>query len=787
MSMALKEKAAPSGNGNTHTAKVRKKLYNKSNFSTKELELNFDNEFGQDDNGQASKHSIKSNDDKGEGHSMNDIPEWAKMYVDYGLSIIPVNGDKTPALPKWKAFQERPMTPTEAKKYFKNATGIGIICGIVSGNLEVIDIDCKYDSTGNLAKEFFDLVENHLPGLLKKTPITKTINKGYHMYYRCNKIKGNQQFAKNSKDEVLIETRGTGGYVIAPPSPGYELKRGDLEDIPVISTEDREMLLNICRSFDESPQKEINPTPSTSNNGSDVFGDYNDRADVLSLLERHGWKQVKTEGQRVHFLRPGNSKSKVSGNWHTVKKLFYPFTSSTQFEAGKGYNATGVFTLLECNGDFTEASHKLYDEGYGDRRIPAELKEPKLTTREPIQLLPITGFPIQIQNLINKCVDVYRTPRDYWAGAVIAATALGIGDKLELKTKYSNIPIFWICIVGDVSSGKTEAQKLIMKPFEDIDNFSHEKYKKENKEYDRLSKLSKKERVEEGITDVMEKPFWFQFRTKDSTPEALAAIHEINRRGLVIDREELKGWLDDFGRYNKSGEQYNMLSTWNRVSVIYNRKGSEPINIPEPVINVLGGMHPDLLPCLAADSRAENGFVSRFCFVYPDNSRKQKYCNEKIPNEIYLEWEKFIKDLLSLTEFTQLSLTPEAQRIYEKWFNENVKKTNAEPSQHLKGVYGKLDIISLRLAIVLKGMNLIFEGDYNNTISAEIMQSAIEITEYFRATALKVYDKMFEGKKSTNKSEIIKWVLLNMKKTKAEIARFFETSRSQLDRIEKNF
>jgi len=143
--------------------------------------------------------------------------------------------------------------------------------------------------------------------------------------------------------------------------------------------------------------------------------------------------------------------------------------------------------------------------------------------------------------------------------------------------------------------------------------------------------------------------------------------------------------------------------------------------------------------------------------------------------------------LLSLPEVTQLSLTPEAQGIYEKWFNDNVKKINDEPSQYLKGIYGKLDIISLRLAIIIKGMKLIFEGDYNNTISAEIMQSAIEITEYFRATALKVYDKMFEGKKLTNKSEIIKWVLLNMKKTKTDIARFFETSRSQLDRIEKKF
>jgi hypothetical protein len=731
---------------------------------------------------------IKNNGDR-QKQITNEIREKSAMYLDWDLSVIPANEDKSPAIRSWTEFQQRRMVNGEIEKHFGRANAIGIICGKISGNLEVIDLDCKYDETGKLSKEFFELLKDNIHDLFNKLVIVKTKNNGWHIYYRCNTIDGNQKLAKNSKNEVLIETRGEGGYIIAPPSPGYKLKQGSFNSIPLITEKDRDVILSIAKSFDEV-QKENNYQINDNDNDNEYsnlssFEDYNKRADILKLLEKHGWTIVKQSGERIHLKRPGKTNSKVSGNWHLSKRIFFPFTSSTQFEAGQGYNPTSVYALLECDNDFKEASHKLYDEGYGDRRIPAELKEPKPTTREPIQLLPITGFPIQIQNLINKCVDVYRTPRDYWAGAVIAATALGIGDKLELKTKYSNVPIFWICIVGDISSGKTESQRLIMKPFEDIDNLSHEKYKEENKEYDRISKLSKKERVEEGITNTMEKPVWFQYRTKDSTPEALAAIHEINRRGLMIDREELKGLIDDFGRYNKSGEQSNMLSAWSRISAIYNRKGSEPINISHPMINVLGGMHPDLLHCLAADSRAENGFVSRFCFVYPDNSRKQKYCNEKIPNEIYLEWEKFIKDLLSLPEVTQLSLTLEAQGIYEKWFNENVKKTNEEPSQHLKGVYGKLDIISLRLAIILKGMKLIFEGDYNNTISAEIMQSAIEITEYFRATALKVYDKMFEGKKSTNKSEIIKWVLLNMKKTKTDIARFFETSRSQLDRIEK--
>jgi len=310
----------------------------------------------------------------------------------------------------------------------------------------------------------------------------------------------------------------------------------------------------------------------------------------------------------------------------------------------------------------------------------------------------------------------------------------------------------------------------------------HERYEAERERYDEISAMTKNERKNIGIDEKPKNPQFFQYLTKDFTPETLYDIHKINNRGLLIDREELKGYLDDFNRYNKSGEQSNMLSSWSRVSMVYNRKNAI-IRIENPFINILGGMQPDVLPDLAKDGRAENGFVQRFCYAFPDNVDIQYYNKEKLPESVYREWENFINDLLKLPH-TKLKLTDDAHQLYENWFNKNREIIYNEPSQHMKGAFGKLDIISLRLAIVIKGMKIIYEADYSENISGEIMQSAIDITEYFRATQKKVFARMFKPAATMTKRDAIRWVTENLPgKTQTEIAEFFNTSRSQIKRI----
>jgi len=401
---------------------------------------------------------------------------------------------------------------------------------------------------------------------------------------------------------------------------------------------------------------------------------------------------------------------------------------------------------------FASAKFKV-SESYATKNTAQET-EPIIINKE-IPLLPIDGFPDFIQFYINEYVKVYNVPRDYIAASVIFSVALAIGNKLELQGKYKNVPVLWLAIVGNVSTGKTEPLINTLKHFNSKDSRAFEIYKQLLDLYNIEQEKPKKER------DLsLKRPQWFQYILNDYTPEALASIHTTNNRGLCIYRDELKGWLDDFGRYSKSGEQSNMLSSFFGVPIKFNRVGKEPLNIDAPCLFVAGGIQPDLLPTLAQDSRAESGFLSRFIFAYPDNQIKQNYSKNQMDLDLLNQYHLFLEKLTSLDEKIKITLSIEAELVYENWFNENVKISNDEPTGYLKGVYGKLDVIVLRLAIVLHGMKLVCSGDGEDEIQELTMQKATDLIEYFRATAIKVYNKIFieNNAKNLDKKDVIKYL-----------------------------
>jgi hypothetical protein len=720
-----------------------------------------------------------------------EIIETARNYIASGLSVIPVKADKRPAI-AWKPYQEKPMLNGEIERNFSlsDVTGIAAICGKVSGNLEVIDVDCKYDLTGHLINDFLQLIEDNIPEIKDSLVIAKTINKGFHLYYRCDKIEGNKKLAtrsilpdekKDSHDNnrVLIETRGKGGYVIAAPSPGYEFIKGNPANILQITIEQREILFAIARTFNE----QVNNFESF---GKTTFDDFNEKADVIGLLSKHGWKISRETNSMIELTRPGKDKG-TSATYFKNKKILYVFSTSTPFESEKGYNPAGVFTVLECSGNFSDASRKLNSEGYGEHR-PAKKENKPDPEPEPVTpLLPIEGMPDFIQHFISQMEGIYRTPRDYWAGAVIIATALAIGDKMELSTKYKNNPILWGMFIGDVSNGKTEPLDACLRYFRKFDAKSINQHHLSLAEFDRIRSLTKQERENEGIDEIPVKPDCFQYLLTDTTAEGMADAHRINKRGLLINYDELKGWIDNFGRYSNSGEQSNMLSMWSQKGVTYNRKTSGILNIEKPCILVAGGMHRELLHTLATDNRAENGFMARMIAFFPDNTEKQLY-NNAIPDPALLKaWDEYIQMLTGIELSMTLILPDQTAKLYEAWYNDNVQKINVPgTSPYLKGVYGKLDIIVLRIAIVLRGMNFQLEGISTPGILPREMEAAIQITEYFRITAIKVYRQIFGERKfgEYDKKDIAAWLTKHTNLTKVQIAnQVLNSSRSQLDRL----
>lgn len=116
------------------------------------------------------------------------------------------------------------------------------------------------------------------------------------------------------------------------------------------------------------------------------------------------------------------------------------------------------------------------------------------TAIDEMPLLPIDGFPEHLQKFINEYVETYNIPRDYIAASVLFASAFAIGTKMELKGKYDNIPLLWMSIVGNVSSGKTEPLKTCMGYFIDRDKEAYYEYKSNLSLFNEFDSLPKKEK-----------------------------------------------------------------------------------------------------------------------------------------------------------------------------------------------------------------------------------------------------------------------------------------------------
>ena len=305
--------------------------------------------------------------------------ESAKNYIKNGLSVISTDNNKR-SLIQWKKYQNQIATQDELIQMFSHpkAQGVAVVCGSVSGNLEVIDIDCKYGVDFN---EYATEIKKISPFLYEKLLIIQTKSNGYHIYYRCDKIEGNQKLANRPatkeelkdnphlKEFVLIETRGEGGYVVAPPTEGYRIFKHKLVD--KISENEREILFTLARSFNQQIVEAKLPVMTEGTSfGKKPWDDYNERADIEKLLNDHGWTTVETKGQRIFFKRPG-ANSYTSANFHTEKRIFYVFTTSSQFE-NKGYTPFAVFAMLECGNDFKDATRKAVAMGFGEKKKMVE-------------------------------------------------------------------------------------------------------------------------------------------------------------------------------------------------------------------------------------------------------------------------------------------------------------------------------------------------------------------------------------------------------------------------------
>lgn len=326
---------------------------------------------------------------------VKDYTRQAIELLSLKLETLPLKLDKQgkpkkPAILTWNDIKLHGATEEQIRKNFDNTitvyyphtdsivrkpgeiVGIGIVCGDISGGLEVIDIDTKHDTSGTLWEDFSSLIKEHLADIYEKLVIVRTISGGLHLYYRVANVKGNLKLATSKTKETLIETRGQGGYVVAPETPGYSFIQGDFYSIPTITEIDRNILFNIADNFNEQLNAEETMQKRSYGSLEAILGKssidtYNENGDIVQEFLNHNWRIVKETADRVYLQRPGAT-SEQSGNFHKRKRTVRIFSSSTNFRTDKAYSPFQAYTILNygqaTSEDYRAAKRQLAGSTY---------------------------------------------------------------------------------------------------------------------------------------------------------------------------------------------------------------------------------------------------------------------------------------------------------------------------------------------------------------------------------------------------------------------------------------
>ena len=340
--------------------------------------------------------------------------------------------------------------------------------------------------------------------------------------------------------------------------------------------------------------------------------------------------------------------------------------------------------------------------------------------------LPVDWLSQSVQDYIRTVAESYGCPQEFVVITCFVTAGIAAGKKVQLVTNpYTNYPCDFICMVGKPSRNKTGPLKEVTCPLREHDKANFAKYSKAKVVYDQSKREDK--------NFSGEQPIFHQLVAGDSSPESRNALLAQGDM-LIIVADELKSFIDSFGRYSKGGngsgaEVSQLLSTWSNVSFTINRKSEDTKLVDDPAMSIIGGIQPGPLgQTFGTDALMDSGFTQRFLFVHPDKAEFiKRQDRRRMTQEMRDSWRDIIGRLFNMEPLTLL-LSHEAERLYADYADANDMKADAEEDDYIGGMRQKMNIHVLRLAIMA---HLLSDHWNEPVITGEGMEFAIRIADYF--------------------------------------------------------
>lgn len=402
--------------------------------------------------------------------------------------------------------------------------------------------------------------------------------------------------------------------------------------------------------------------------------------------------------------------------------------------------------------------------------------------------LPPGLLPDPLRAWLEDIADRAQLPLEMVAAPAVVGLSSVIGRSVGICPKrrdnWTVVPNLWGASIARPGNLKSYSMAEPLKPLNRLAAQARERFKQESYEAeadkmvleaqiaaakDDLKAAAKKAEAEKmethkrrlaNLYEQLEsaEPTARRYTTSDTTIEKLAEIVNQNPRGILIQRDELYGWLKSLDRADRPGGREFYMEGWSGLTGLeVDRIGRGSIDVPAIALSIYGTMQPGKLQSyVRAALRGgidDDGLLQRFqILVWPEFSRKWENV-DRSPDTAAFER---VAELFRALDTELPGLTPdlkfpaiiptirfdkEAQELFDEWRDELEIRLRSEAMDNTPAFashLAKYRSLMPTLALIFHLAEVVPRGDLP-AVSASAAKGAAGWCVYLEQHARKVY------------------------------------------------
>jgi hypothetical protein len=341
------------------------------------------------------------------------------------------------------------------------------------------------------------------------------------------------------------------------------------------------------------------------------------------------------------------------------------------------------------------------------------------TSSLSFQPFPTDALPETVAVIVKQAAKSIGC--DEAAVALHSLSALGVACgnwRIAIKEDWLAPPAIWTVIARSSGQQKSPALDISLDHFRDLQELHDQQHEKQPKTKDAPGR---------PVT------LWVD----NATTEGLDDAFKGNPRGILYGCDELSGWLGTFGVYKNgrstADEGWYCQRYGGRASNSVRKSKDHRGGCAKGVLGITGCTTVATLRSMLTQSVRDSGLMARLLICIPPE-RPRRWTDDTVSPEAKKSYYDLLDRLLEDTEAKTVRLGSEAKELFKDYFTRHNTEAESLLKEELRPVYGKLEEMPARLAIILHAV----AGEVGEVTMAN-MAKAIKITEWAKNETQRVY------------------------------------------------